>query len=241
MLFPENMARTNENPVAVLCDATKQYAGKLVVKGIGIEVPQGEFVAITGHSGSGKSTILRMMQAIERPDSGSVSLLGQELNELSPKAIKQLVRKHVGIGFQSANLDSNFSVAANIRNIARGNGYNVTNNRIVDLATHFGLGHKLSQNAGTLSGGEQMRVSLIRALINRPEVVFLDEPTGALDTASSKKAFQGLQKIVQEDNTTVVMVTHDADIARNYIDREFVIESGKLIDTQVYSVMQQKA
>lgn len=218
----------------VLEAVVKSFAGNLVVKGVSFSVPRGELVAITGRSGAGKSTLLRLMQGVEQPDSGSVNLLGRSLGELTPRALRQLIRDQIGVGFQAPMLDGNFTLADNIRGLSNATGHRSSNQRLGQLARAFELDNRLFQDASTCSGGEQMRAALMRALFKRPSVVLLDEPTGALDTISSERAFAGLRQVVRQEGTTVVAVTHDADVARKYVDREFVIDSGQVVATEIY-------
>lgn len=224
----------SEASVAALRNVTKQYAGRLAVNDVSLEVPRGELVIITGRSGSGKSTLLRMLEGIEKPDAGEVSLFGSMLSGLKPKQIKRLIHDRVGVGFQSPLLDRSFSVKDNVRLTPNANHRNVSNQRVVELAVRLGLQDKLFQEAGTLSGGEQLRVSLMRTMVTAPELVLLDEPTSAIDTHGKDEAFAWIRHAAKQEAATVVMVTHDGDVARRYADREFVIESGQLIASEVY-------
>jgi len=212
----------------------KQFMGASVIENLSMQVNPREFVAITGHSGSGKSTILRMMQCIELPDSGKVTILGNDVMSLSEKKRKALIRNHVGIGFQAPLLLGNFSVKDNICLPANGKGHKISPERLVELANYFDMGRiqKLNQLAMSLSGGEQMKVAIMRALASNPKVLLLDEPTSALDSSGSIQTFRGLRELVdnEQEATTVVMVTHDADLCRDFIDHEYIIENGQIVD-----------
>ena len=220
--------------VVELNNVHKQFMGSTVIRGLSMEVRSREFIAITGHSGSGKSTLLRMMQCIESPDSGIVKILGNDVMSLGEKKRKELIRNHVGIGFQAPLLLGNFSVKDNISLPANGNGHKISPERLIELAKYFDMLsiEKLNQPAMSLSGGEQMRVSIMRALAPKPKLLLLDEPTSALDSSGTIQTFKGLRELVdnETDATTVVVVTHDADLCRDFIDREYIIENGQIVN-----------
>ncbi|MDL2341821.1 MAG: ATP-binding cassette domain-containing protein [Patescibacteria group bacterium] len=228
----------NESVIAEVRNASKTYAGALAVNNVSLDVHLGEFIILTGHSGSGKSTVLGMLEGVVVPDAGDVVLFGQSLNHIKDKQLKKIKEAHIGIGFQAALLDRGHTVANVVKQTANANHIKVDNKRVVELAARFRMLDKLSSQTGGLSGGEQMRVSMMRALATRPDLILLDEPTGAIETKGKADALQVLREIVTEEQATVVMVTHDPDIARAYADREYVLESGELIDTVVYSQFQ---
>lgn len=224
----------HDSAIASVRNASKSYAGRLVVKKISLDINPGEFVILTGHTGSGKSTVLSMLEGIVIPDEGDVALFGQSLANMKDKQLKKIKQGRVGIGFQAPLLDRGPTVAQVVIQTANANNIRVENKRVVELAGRFKMLDKLGQQAGGLSGGEQMRVSMMRALATRPDLILLDEPTGAIETKGKSEALKVLREIVDEEQATVVMITHDPDIARDYADLEYVLESGQLADIHRY-------
>ena len=224
--------------IASLNSVTKRYAGTIAVNNVSLNVNLGEFVILTGHSGSGKSTVLSMLEGEVKPDEGVVILFGQSLKNLKGKQIEKIKKGHIGIGFQDALLDRSHTVANVIKQTSFANHIRVDNSKVVNLAERFGMLDKLMAETGELSGGEQMRVAMMRALAPSPDLILLDEPTGAVDTKGKVGALKVLREIMLEEQATVVMVTHDPDIARDYADREYVLENGHLIDVRVYGTFQ---
>lgn len=224
--------------IASLRNVTKRYAGTVAVDGVSLDVNLGEFVILTGHSGSGKSTVLSMLEGEVKPDEGEVILFGQSLKNLKDKQIEKIKKGHIGIGFQDALLDRSHTVANVVKQTSFANHIRIDNSKVVNLAERFGMLDKLMAETGGLSGGEQMRVAMMRALAPSPDLILLDEPTGAVDTKGKIGALRVLREIMLEEQATVVMVTHDPDIARDYADREYVLESGHLIDMRVYGAFQ---
>jgi ABC-type lipoprotein export system ATPase subunit len=224
--------------IASLRNVTKRFAGTIAVNGVSLDVNLGEFVILTGHSGSGKSTVLSMLEGEVKPDEGEVILFGQSLKNLKDKQIEKIKKGHIGIGFQDALLDRSHTVANVIKQTSFANHIRIDNSKVVNLAERFGMLDKLMAETGGLSGGEQMRVAMMRALAPSPDLILLDEPTGAVDTKGKIGALKVLREIMLEEQATVVMVTHDPDIARDFADREYVLESGRLLDVRVYGTFQ---
>lgn len=214
-----------------LSGVCKNFLGSVALEGVSLSIETGQFVTISGHSGSGKSTLIRIMQGIENPDTGRARILGQEFTALDEKDKREIVSKRIGVGFQSPMLLGNFSVWENLRLASLGNGSEVKKEVILALANQFGLAQEkiFKKKASNLSGGEQMRVSLIRAIAKNPELVLLDEPTSAIDTKGKYKIFETL-RVLSDLGTTVIAVTHDADISRQFAHREVILESGRIIN-----------
>ncbi|PYY43233.1 ABC transporter ATP-binding protein [Curtobacterium sp. MCPF17_046] len=197
-----------------------------VLRGVSLAVQPGEFVAIVGPSGSGKSTLLYCLSALEPYDSGSVSITGQRLETLRPKQLQALRRSTVGFVFQSFNLIPSLTARQNIA-LPASLAHRPVSTAEVDAAlASVGLADRGDHRPGSLSGGQQQRVAIARVLASRPEVVFADEPTGALDTTAGD-AVLGLLRQVASGDRAVVMVTHDLEAAAR-ADRVLVLRDGSI-------------
>jgi putative ABC transport system ATP-binding protein len=194
-----------------------------------LDVAAGSFTAIMGPSGSGKSTLLHCAGGLDRPSSGTVRLAGTDLARLSETALTKLRRGRIGFVFQAFNLVSALSVRENILLPSRLAHARVDRRWIAELATDVGLDGRLRHRPAQLSGGEQQRVAIARALSVRPAVVFCDEPTGALDTATAAQVLALLRRAVDRREQTVVMVTHDP-IAASHADRVVFLADGHIVD-----------
>lgn len=180
-----------------------------VLKGISTKIYDGDFVVILGASGSGKSTFLNIMSGLERPDSGNIIYDGTDITELSENDLIRFRREKVGFVFQQYYLLHNMTVEKNVRMGAD----LCCNSDYKEIIKAVGLGDKLKKYPSELSGGEQQRVSVARALAKRPEILFLDEPTGALDEETGRQVLDYIYKLQKEYSFTVVMVTHNLNIA----------------------------
>ncbi len=212
---------------------TKTYgSGDAVVTaldGVDFEVFQGEFTAIMGPSGSGKSTLMHLMAALDTPTAGEVWIGDTAVGSLADTPLTKLRRERVGFVFQAFNLVPTLTARENIvlPAVDRGQGHRRgVVRRIVDV---LGLRDRLTHKPSELSGGQQQRVACARALMNRPDIVFGDEPTGNLDSASAAEVLTFLRRSVNEFNQTVVMVTHDAHAA-SYADRIVFLSDGRIVD-----------
>jgi putative ABC transport system ATP-binding protein len=194
-----------------------------------LDVAAGSFTAIMGPSGSGKSTLLHCAAGLDRPSSGTVRLAGTDLARLSETALTKLRRGRIGFVFQAFNLVSALSVRENILLPSRLAHARVDRRWIAELATDVGLDGRLRHRPAQLSGGEQQRVAIARALSVRPAVVFCDEPTGALDTATAAQVLALLRRAVDRREQTVVMVTHDP-VAASHADRVVFLADGHIVD-----------
>jgi putative ABC transport system ATP-binding protein len=189
---------------------------------------RGTFTAVMGPSGSGKSTLLQTAAGLDRPTSGSVWIGGTELSRLSETKLTELRRGRIGFVFQAFNLIGALTVEENILLPSRLSGTRPDRAWIAQVVERVGLGDRLRHRPSTLSGGQQQRVAIARALASRPEVIFCDEPTGALDTVTAAEVLALLRGVVDEHGQTVVMVTHDP-VAASYADRVIVLADGQLV------------
>jgi len=195
--------------------------------GVSVELAPGSFTALMGPSGSGKSTFLNIAAGLDRPTSGTVGLGGTELAGLSERRLTILRRERIGFVFQAFNLLPSLTVAQNIGLPLRLDGHRPRRSAVRDVAARVGLDKRLRNRPSQLSGGQQQRVAIARALITRPDVLFADEPTGALDTRTGREVLTLLREVVDEDGRTVVMVTHDP-VAAAYADQVILLADGRL-------------
>jgi putative ABC transport system ATP-binding protein len=224
-------ASTVTAPAIALRDVRKVYGqgdGDVVaLDGVSIDIPRGSFTAIMGPSGSGKSTFLHVAAGLDRPTSGSVSLGDTDLGRLSERRLTILRRERIGFVFQAFNLMPSLTVTQNIGLPLRLDGRRPRRADVRAVAARVGLEERLRHRPSQLSGGQQQRVAIARALVTRPEVVFADEPTGALDTRTGRDVLDLLREVVDGDGHTVVMVTHDP-VAASYADRVVLLADGQL-------------
>ena len=188
---------------------------------------RGTFTAVMGPSGSGKSTLLQAAAGLDRPTSGKVWIGGEELSRLSETKLTKLRRNRIGFIFQAFNLIGALTVEENILLPLRLSGLQPDRDWIAEVIQRVGLGDRLGHRPAALSGGQQQRVAIARALVTRPEVIFCDEPTGALDTQTAADVLTLLRSVVDHQGQTVVMVTHDP-VAASYADRVMVLADGQI-------------
>ncbi|MCR2047123.1 ABC transporter ATP-binding protein [Acetatifactor muris] len=196
-----------------------------VLKGISTKIESGDFLVILGASGSGKSTLLNIISGLERPDGGSVEYDGRDITELSDNELTAFRREKVGFIFQQYYLLPNLTVEKNVRMGADLAG----NTDYPDIIKAVGLEEKRKKYPGELSGGEQQRVAVARALAKRPEVLFLDEPTGALDEQTGRQVLDYICRLQEEYRFTIVMVTHNLNIAE-MANTVIQMNSGRIVD-----------
>jgi putative ABC transport system ATP-binding protein len=197
---------------------------------VNVALARGSFTAIMGPSGSGKSTFLHVAAGLDRPTRGSVTLGDTDLAKLSERQLTILRRERIGFVFQAFNLLPSLTVTQNIALPLRLDGRRVRRSEVRDVAARVGLDARLRHRPSQLSGGQQQRVAIARALVTRPEVVFADEPTGALDTRTGREVLALLREVVDQDGHTVVMVTHDP-VAAAHADRVILIADGRIAGT----------
>jgi putative ABC transport system ATP-binding protein len=204
------------------------------VDGVSIEIPAGEFVALLGTSGSGKSSLLNLIAGLDRPSSGAVLVEGKDLAGLSREELAQHRLRTVGMVFQSFNLISSMTVIENVElplrfaEVERGKRDALARAAL----DRVGLARRLHHRPSELSGGEQQRTALARALINRPRLLLADEPTGNLDSRTGTEIMDLIREFNQALGMTVVMVTHERALAEQYAQRLIFLADGKLIDQQ---------
>jgi putative ABC transport system ATP-binding protein len=206
----------------------RQYGGVTALAGVDVQFGRGTFTAVMGPSGSGKSTLLQTAAGLDRPTSGRVWIGDTELSRLSETKLTELRRTRIGFVFQAFNLISALTVEENIRLPLRLAGVAPDPGWIAGVIERVGLGPRLRHRPAELSGGQQQRVAIARALATRPEVIFCDEPTGALDTQTAAEVLSLLRAVVDEHGQTVVMVTHDP-VAASYADRVLVLADGRIV------------
>jgi putative ABC transport system ATP-binding protein len=199
------------------------------LSGVSVEVASGQLTAVMGPSGSGKSTLLHVLAGLDRPTSGEIYVGDTEITSLKDKALTLLRRDQIGFIFQSFNLLPTLTAAENIVLPIKIAGRKPDAFWVQSIVETVGLTERLSHRPSQLSGGQQQRVAAARALASRPQIVFADEPTGALDSRSGAELLGFLRTAVKELGQTVVMVTHDASAAA-YADRVLFLADGKIVD-----------
>ena len=201
------------------------------VDGISLEISSGEFTAMLGSSGSGKSSLLNLLAGLDRPTSGSVVVDGSDLAQLSRDELARYRRHTVGIVFQAFNLIPTMSVIENVELPLRFAEVAPAQRRTQasEALQRVGLAARLQHRPTELSGGEQQRVALARALVNRPKLLLADEPTGNLDSKTGKEILDLLQDLNRNSGLTVIMVTHERDLADRYARRQIFLADGKIV------------
>ena len=209
-------------------------AGENQVKAVNqvdIQIEQGEFVAIVGKSGSGKSTLLHMLGGLDTPTKGSVTLAGKDLYRMKEDALAVFRRRKIGFVFQAFNLVSSVNVWENIVLPLGLDGRKVDEAYVNDIIATLGIENRIYNLPNQLSGGQQQRVAIARALVNRPEIIFADEPTGNLDSKTSDEVIALLKMTAKKYGQTIVMITHDDEIAQVFA----TMSSGKFKKGQALS------
>lgn len=199
--------------------------------GVSIEVAQGQFLAIMGASGSGKSTLLHLMAGLTQPDSGRVLVNGTDISRLSDRQLTLFRRRHIGLVFQSFNLIPTLTAEENIALplMLEGKGGRASAAKVDELLEILGLGHRRGHRPDAMSGGEQQRVAIGRALVTDATVVLADEPTGNLDSANSRSVCELLRDLSAIHNKAIVMVTHEPSVAA-YAQEVAVLRDGQLVE-----------
>jgi putative ABC transport system ATP-binding protein len=218
-------------------NATKTYhMGEVKVhalRGVSLNINEGEFVAIVGPSGSGKSTLMHMIGLLDKPTTGSVYLQGNDVNQLSQDERATLRNKHIGFVFQQFNLLSRTSALDNVilPLLYAGIEKDKRTKKATEVLKKVGLGERLDHTSTQLSGGQQQRVAIARALVNNPSLVLADEPTGNLDSKSGSEIMKLLADLNKAGNT-IVLVTHELDIARG-TKRTLHIMDGMIVNDEI--------
>jgi len=222
-------------PIIVCQNLTKTYrVGEVEVpalRGVNLTVQRGEMVAIMGASGSGKSTLMNILGCMDVPTGGKFYLHGEEAGQMNPRQLANLRNKKIGFVFQRYNLLSRSSSLHNVMLPMQYAGIDgpEAEERAKMALTQVGLEKYMSHRPNQMSGGQQQRVAIARALVNNPLVIFADEPTGALDTATSQEVMELLRKIHRERGTTLIIVTHEPDIA-TYCQRLVRLRDGLIVE-----------
>jgi putative ABC transport system ATP-binding protein len=223
-------------PAAELRDATREYGGgnALVraLDGVSIAFPAGSWTAVMGPSGSGKSTLLHCAAGLDRVTRGRVLLAGQEITGAPDAVLTGLRRRTMGFVFQSFNLIGSLTAEQNVALPLKLAGARVRRTEVRAVLAAVGLGDRLRHRPRELSGGQQQRVAIARAMVTRPAVLFADEPTGALDSASARTVLGLLRAMVDRDRQSIAMVTHDP-VAAAHADAVVFMSDGRLVDRLV--------
>lgn len=207
----------------------KRYGPVEVLKGVDVAIQSGEIVSIVGPSGSGKSTLLHILGTLDKADRGEVFLDTENISHLQGNKLASFRNKHIGFVFQFHHLLPEFSALENvcIPGWLASRSKNEVKQRAEELLKILGLSQRLENKPNQLSGGEQQRVAVARALINKPDIVFADEPTGNLDTANAKELHQLFFDLRKEFNQTFLIVTHNEELAQ-LSDRTLTMKDGKM-------------
>ena len=200
-----------------------------VLKGVGLQVKRGEWVALLGASGSGKTTLLDIIGTISRPDSGSLVCDGRELTKLHQRELVTFRRRNIGFVFQAYHMLPELNICENVMLPAmmEDRPKSEVKAQALDLLGRVGLGHRVNHRAAELSGGEQQRAAIARALMNSPRLMLADEPTGNLDSVTGSGILDLFKEFHAEGNMTIVMVTHDLNVAK-LADRMVELKDGRL-------------
>ncbi len=222
-------------PAIRLESVSRQYTmGESVIRAVNdvsLTIPSGEFLALLGSSGSGKSTLLNLIAGLDRPSTGAVIAQGNDLSKMSSLALARYRRQTVGMVFQSFNLlprmtlEENVELPLRLAEVDRSERAT----RVREALQRVGLEKRIGHRPSELSGGEQQRTAVARALVNRPKILLADEPTGNLDSATGESILALLREIQKNPGMTIVMVTHERILAERFADRLAVMGDGKLL------------
>jgi putative ABC transport system ATP-binding protein len=232
--MPPSTLSNGQNAIRLDHISRHYTMGEAVIRAVddvSLDLPTGEFLALLGSSGSGKSTLLNLIAGLDRPTSGAVIAHGQDLSKVSSLELARYRRQTVGMVFQSFNLlprmtlEENVELPLRLAEVERGDRAA----RVQEALERVGLGKRIGHRPSELSGGEQQRAAIARALVNRPKILLADEPTGNLDSTTGESILTLLKEIQKNPGMTIVMVTHERPLAERYADRLAVMGDGKLL------------
>ena len=208
----------------------KRYNQIHILKGVDLDVNEGEIVSIVGASGAGKSTLLQILGSLDKPDQGEVFIKGVNINDLTEKGLAAFRNKNIGFIFQFHNLLPEFTALENvcIPAFLAGTSRNIAEEEAKKILNILGLDHRLNHKPSEMSGGEQQRTAVARALINRPSIIFADEPSGNLDSSHAEELHQLFFKLRKEFGHTFVIVTHNQNFAES-ADRMLEMRDGLIV------------
>jgi len=210
------------------------------LRSVSTRIEKGEMIAIMGPSGSGKSTLMNIIGCLDTPTSGSYILDESEVSQMSDSQLAEVRNKRIGFVFQTFNLIPRTTAVANVElPLLYGNGSN-SKKRALEALTRVGLSERAQHKPSELSGGEQQRVAIARALVNNPSIIFADEPTGNLDSRTSQEIIGILEKLNREDGITIVLVTHEPEIAA-HTQRIILLRDGQIVDDHPVSQVEAAA
>jgi putative ABC transport system ATP-binding protein len=230
----DRVSRIDGVPALETREVTRHYMmGNSTIRaidGVSLSIGAGDFIALLGASGSGKSTLLNLIAGLDRPSSGAILAHGKNLAEMSGDELAKHRSRTVGMVFQSFNLLPRMTLEENVELPLRlaEVDYNLRSGRVRQALERVGLSERLQHRPGELSGGEQQRAALARALVNRPTILLADEPTGNLDSKTGEEIMDFITQFNRELHMTVVMVTHDPQLAERYAPRHFYLKDGRL-------------
>lgn len=209
---------------------TRKYGQLEVLKGVDIEIKKGEMVSIVGSSGAGKSTLLHILGTLDKPDSGSIWLNDQSIDQLKGEKLAAFRNLHIGFVFQFHHLLPEFSALENVcvPGWIAGTAKKDVKNRALELLSMLGLSDRAEHKPNQLSGGEQQRVAVARALINQPDIIFADEPTGNLDSTNAKELHKLFGTLRDQFHQTFLIVTHNEELAA-LSDRTLYMRDGVIV------------
>jgi ABC-type lipoprotein export system ATPase subunit len=215
--------------ILIASNLQKNFGDLAVVKGVSLNLDVGEFVSLVGKSGSGKTTLLSLLSTLELPTSGAVTLCGKDIVSASEEELALFRRANIGFIFQSFHLIPTLTAWENVAAplFPEPMAQQTRREKAVALLEQMQLGHRLEHLPGALSGGEKQRVAIARALVNNPKIIFADEPTGNLDSQTGQSIMETLRSVNKEQNVTVLMVTHDMELAQN-ADRTLNMHDGAI-------------
>jgi lipoprotein-releasing system ATP-binding protein len=212
-------------------DLSKNYGELCVLKGLNLEVEHGEIISIVGRSGAGKTTLLQILGTLDRPDNGSLEIAGEFPFKLSKNALADFRNQSLGFVFQFHQLMPEFNALENIAlpgYLNRKKSKSEVDKRAKELLDYFGLANRSTHKPAQLSGGEQQRIAVARALINNPKLILADEPSGNLDSQNAAELHQLILKLRSDFKQTFIIVTHNADLA-DLADRKLTMQDGELL------------